>query len=68
MREYLKKLREERQMTQEDVAEALGLSRSYYVRIENKERQKNIDLSLAIKIGKLFCVSVEWIIEQENQS
>lgn len=66
MRFYLKTLRESAKMTQDEVAKQLGFSRSYYVRIENGERQKDIDLSLAAKLAEIFGVSVEWIIEQER--
>ena len=67
MREYLKQLRERANMTQEFAAQYLGISRAYYVRIENGERQKNLDLSLVTKLAELFDVSVEWIAEQEKE-
>ena len=53
-------------MTQEDVAKEIGISRAYYVRIENGERQKDLDLSIAVKLSELFGVSVDWIVEQER--
>lgn len=68
MRKYLKELRECAEMTQDEIANKLGVSRSYYVRIERGERQKDIDLSLAAKLAEIFGVSVEWIIEQERQN
>ena len=67
MREYLKKLRECSNLTQEDAAEQLSLSRAYYSRVENGERKKSLDLSLAIKISKLFNVSVDYIIAEEEK-
>lgn len=66
MRKYLKRLREDVKMTQEDVAKEIGISRAYYVRIENGERQKDLDLSIAVKLSELFGVSVDWIVEQER--
>ncbi|MCH5210402.1 MAG: helix-turn-helix transcriptional regulator [Oscillospiraceae bacterium] len=67
MRKYLKKLRESADMTQEDVSKHLEISRAYYVRIENGERQKDLDLSIVIKLSELFNVTVDWIAEQEKK-
>lgn len=67
MREYLKELRESSDMSQEDVAEEIHLSRGYYSRIENGERQKDLDLSLVLKLSKLFDVSVDYIIAEEEK-
>lgn len=67
MRDYLKKLRECSNLTQEEAAEKLCLSRAYYSRVENGERKKSLDLSLAIKISKLFNVSVDYIIAEEEK-
>lgn len=66
MRAYLKNLRERAEMTQEDISKELGISRAYYVRIENGERQKYLDLSVATKLAELFNVTIEWIAEQEQ--
>ncbi len=65
MREYLKKLRKDKQLTQQNVADVLGISQNYYTYIENGERQKNLDLPIVMKLSELFGVSVEWIAEQE---
>lgn len=67
MREYLKKLREERKMTKQAVADYLGISQNYYHYIENGERQKDLDLSIVVRLSELFGVSVDWIVEQEKQ-
>lgn len=67
MREYLKTLRENAKMTQEEVAKNLSISRAYYVRIEKGERQRNLNLSLVTKLAELFNVSVEWIAQQEQE-
>lgn len=68
MRKYLKELRESAEMTQETVAQKLDISRAYYVRIENGERQKDLDLSIVSKLAEIFGVTVEWIAEQESKS
>ena len=67
MREYLKHLREKGKMSKQAVADYLGISQNYYYYIETGERQKHLDLSIAVKLAKLFHVSVEWIAEQEKK-
>ena len=54
-------------MSQQETANALGISQTYYGYIETGERQKDLNLSLTNKIAELFDVSVEYIIEQENK-
>ena len=67
MRKYLKELREERKMTQQAIADYLGISQNYYTYIENGERQKSLDLAYASKLAELFNVSVDWIAKQEQK-
>ncbi|MBO8168171.1 MAG: helix-turn-helix transcriptional regulator [Thermoanaerobacteraceae bacterium] len=57
MREKLIKLREKANLTQEEVARQLGISRSFYGHIETGQR--NPTYGLAKKIAKLFNVEVE---------
>lgn len=65
MRDYLKKLRTKRALSQQNVADLMGLSQQYYNMIENGERQKKMDLPLMQKISDVFEVPLEFIIEQE---
>lgn len=58
LRDYLIKLRNEKRLSQQDVARKLGISRQYYQMIETGERQKHLDLSLAGGLAALFDVSV----------
>lgn len=68
MRKYLKELREKKEkLTQEAAAQKLGISQNYYSCIENGERQKDLDLSLVLKLSKLFDVSVDYIIAEEEK-
>ncbi|MBQ6846804.1 MAG: helix-turn-helix transcriptional regulator [Oscillospiraceae bacterium] len=67
MRDWLKKLREKNEFSQEDMAEKLGVVQGYYSMIENGERQKKLDLSIAIKLSEILGVSVEYIVEQEKR-
>lgn len=66
MRDWLKKLREERGLTQKQVGELLNISESYYSYIEAGDRQKMMDISLARKISNIFGISIEQIVENEN--
>jgi len=59
LRGELIKLRESAGMTQEQVAEAIGVSRSFYGHIETGNRNPNY--GLAKRISNLFGVSVESI-------
>lgn len=67
MREYLRELRKKADMSQAAVAEKLGISQNYYSTIETGDRQKNIDLSIVVRLAEIFGVSVEWIAEQERR-
>lgn len=67
MREYLKKLRTDRGLTMQDVAERFGISKQYYEMIESGERQKRMDVTLLTKIAGLFEVSIESIVAEEQK-
>jgi transcriptional regulator with XRE-family HTH domain len=67
MRQWLKELRLTKKTTQQELANELDVSLSYYNQIENGERQKNLDLSLAAKLSELFEIPIEWIIQQESK-
>lgn len=66
MREYLKLLRESRNMTMQYVADKIGISRQYYQQIEAGERQKKMDITLLTKLSDLFCISLVDIVEKEK--
>lgn len=67
MREYLKQLRTDRNMTMQDVADAFGITRQYYEMIESGERQRKMDFTLVTKISALFGISMERIAEYEQE-
>lgn len=58
MRQYLVDLRLQHGLSQQDVANRLGISRQYYQMIESGERQKHLALSLASSFAVLYGVSV----------
>jgi transcriptional regulator with XRE-family HTH domain len=65
MRDYLKKLRETLNLSQQSVADKLFVTRQYYQQIENGERQKSMDVSMAAKLALIFDIPVEQIISEE---
>lgn len=67
MRDWIKKLRLEKNYTQSSVAEKLGISQSYYNLIENGERQKKLSMELVQKLIEVFGVTFEYICEQERR-
>ena len=46
VREYLIEARKKAGLTQQDVANRIGISRQYYQMVETGERQKRMDLSM----------------------
>lgn len=67
MREYLRKLRESNELSQQSVADKLGITRQYYQQIENGDRQKDMDISLVVQFSNLFGISPEEIIRKEQE-
>ena len=67
MRKWLKDIREKKKLSQQSVANNVGITRQYYNQIENGERQKDLDLSMATKLAKIFDVSIDWIIAEEEK-
>ena len=65
MRHYLKMLRQGKGLTQLETAKKLNVSESYYSMLENGERQKDMNLSLAEKLAEVFGVSLSQIVEEE---
>lgn len=65
MREWLKALRENKNVTQQSVAESLGVTRQYYQQIETGNRQYKMDLETATKLAAFFGISVEDVQKYE---
>ena len=55
----LKDLREDRDLSQGDVAKILGTSQSYYAQYENGKRE--LPFSRAIMLAKFYNVSLDFI-------
>ena len=67
MRDYLRKLREKKAMTQQQAADSIGITQQYYCMVETGERQQKMDLHLAKKLAKTFSVPIEYILENEEK-
>lgn len=67
MREYLRNLRAEKNLTQAQVAKGMGVSTNAYGMIESGKRQTDMNFSTAIKLAKVFRVSVNKILEEEKK-
>lgn len=67
MREWLKKLREDRGWRQVDVAEKLEVSIQQYNFIENGKRQEDMNLSTASKLADLFNIPLSAVRMHEEQ-
>ena len=67
MREWMKTLRNERQLTMKDVSAKLGISESYYCAIENGSRQKKMDMVLVSGLASIFEVPLSAIFEYEKE-
>lgn len=67
MRQYLKELREEKGMCQQDVADSIGISRQYYSQIEDGQRQKKMEITLASALANALDTTLENIICNEQR-
>lgn len=67
VRHYLTSLRNDRRETQQDVANAVKISRQYYTMIESGERQKRMDITLAARLAQHFGLDVAKIIAMEER-
>lgn len=66
MRKYLSDLRTQRNESQQDVANSLGITRQYYQLIEAGDRQKRMDITLLAALSNHFDVPMPEIIAMEQ--
>lgn len=57
-RAYLVELRQQKNASQQEVADAIGISRQYYSFIEAGTRQQKMDITLIVRLARFF--GVEW--------
>lgn len=68
MRDWLQKARQDKSLTQQQLAEKLGISESYLAYIESGARQKKLDLEMASKLASILGLNIQQIVKYENQS
>lgn len=66
MRKWLKTLRVEKGRTMKEMGDKLHISESYYCAIENGDRQKKMDVTLAAGLAEAFGVPIARIIELDQ--
>ena len=66
VREYLIEAREKAGLTQQDVANRIGISRQYYQMVETGERQKRMDLPLAGGLSVVLNIPIAEIVQRES--
>ena len=66
-REWLKKLRKAKKLTQVELASEMGISQHYYCAIENGVKKQELTLSMANKISEVLNVPLEYIVNCEAQ-
>ena len=66
VREYLIEAREKAGLTQQDVANRIGISRQYYQMVETGERQKRMDLSLAGGLSVVLKFPIAQLVQRES--
>lgn len=67
LRQYLRELRKQRNLTQQNVADFLKMTKSSYGMIEMGDRQKDMNLSIAVELAKVFEISIDYIIAEEEK-
>lgn len=66
MREWLKTLRMDKGYTMKEMGVKLDISESYYCAIENGDRQKKMDVTLASGLAMIFGVPIARIVELDQ--
>lgn len=67
MRTWLKELRRTSKMSQQNVADILGITQQYYNLIESGERQSKMSIETAQKLAAVFDVPFEYVLEKETK-
>ena len=68
MREWLKTMRENQNIKQNEMSKRLGMTQCAYSLIENGKRQPKMTIELAQKLAAIFGVTLEFILENETKN
>lgn len=67
MREFLRDLRKERKLSQDEIAKRMGLTQSFYSMIETGERVERMSLETAMKLANELGIDSGDFIEREME-
>ncbi|MDL2327506.1 helix-turn-helix transcriptional regulator [Ruminococcaceae bacterium OttesenSCG-928-A11] len=67
MRQYLLDLRENRKMSQQDVAQLAGITQAYYCFIEQGKRQRAMSMATLQKLAMAFSLQPSDIFQMETE-
>lgn len=67
MREFLRDLRKERKLSQDDIAKRMGLTQSFYSMIETGERVERMNLEMTIKLANVLGIDSADFIKREME-
>ena len=67
VRNYLKKIRLAKNMSQQYVAELIGISQQYYAFIETGQRQLDMSLTIAKALSEALDVPLKEILRHEER-
>lgn len=66
MRDWMKETRTKKGLTQQFVADKLGITKQYYQQIEDGKRQVDLSTSLVLSLSNVFEISPIEIMNFEN--
>lgn len=67
MRSWLRQLRKEKNLSQQNMADIMGITKASYNFIETGRRMPDLKLSIAVKISEIFNISLDEIKKQEEK-
>ena len=66
MRKWLAEARASKGYTMKQMGEKLNISESYYSMIENRERQKRMDITLVAKLSDILNIPINQVASYEK--
>lgn len=67
MRTWLRDIRAKKGFSQEDMSRKLGVSRTYYSRIESGYRQQRMSIEMAKKLADALETPIDTILRYESE-
>lgn len=67
MRSWLRQLRKEKNLSQQNMADFMGITKAFYNFIETGRRMPDLKFSTAVKISEIFNISLDEIKKLEEK-